>query len=443
MKQAFFFMFLVLLFLTACGTPDAAELKAEAFSGTYTLQVKHSGLYLEVPGSANGTQARQNTRSNSSAQRFRFEGNGGGWYKIIHASSGKALEIDNQSFWLNGAKVQLWDKYTYDNQLWKLEAVGGYYKIINKQSGKALDVSGVSRAAGANVHQWEYLSQDNQLWKLVTLGSTPAPTPTPTPTPTPAPTPAGQPVGPGGTWTMSFSDEFNGASLDTGKWSYGFGWGSPYSDAFTECTSPEQVKVAGGLLTITPKNSPPDPRICNRIDGFGKYTSGVIQTKNKFSQQYGYFEVRMKGAQGSGFASAFWGKRVDETWPPEIDVVEILGKNRRYYHTVHHKSPYAGSNDNWSHGNNFGEFDPTTGFHTYGVEWSPTFIKWYVDGNLVKTYQDYANIPSVMNMVNGQAYYWLINLHIGSTTWKDMGMPDNSTNWSSTMQVDWVRIWKR
>jgi beta-glucanase (GH16 family) len=436
MKQKYWFVFLsTWLLLVGCGTSVTSELDAEAFSGNYVLQVKHSGLVLEVPSTANSTQARQNTRNNSSAQQFRLEDNGGGWYKIVHASSNKALEVDNQYFWLNGTKVQLWDKYTYDNQLWQPQAVaGGYYKIINKQSGKALEVSGISVAAGAKVQQWDYLAQDNQHWRLIAPSSAPTPTPTPTPT-------SGQPVGPGGSWKLSFSDEFGGSALDTSKWNYGFGWGSPYSNAFMECTSPSQVRVASGILTITPKNAPGN---CGRTDGYGNYTSGAIQTKNKFSQQYGYFEVRMKGAQGSGFASAFWGKRADESWPPEIDVVEILGKNKRYYHTVHHKSPYAGSNDKWDSGSNFGAFDPTAGFHTYGVEWSPTFIKWYVDGKLVKEFKDYTDgTPPVMPTINGKAFYWILNLHIGSPTWQDMGIPNSTTNWSSTMQVDWVRIWKK
>jgi hypothetical protein len=440
LKHLHWLIFVCSFFLfTACSTSGTTELKAEAFSGTYLLQVKHSGLVLELPGTTNGVQPQQNALNNSSAQQFRLEDNGGGWYKIVHVASGKALEIDNSAFWLNGTKVQLWDKYTYDNQLWRLETVdNGYYKIINKQSGKALDVRAVSTASGAKIQQWDYAGQDNQKWKLILLNPDPIITPPPNPTPTPTP-PSGQPVGPGGTWRISFSDGFNGSALDSSKWNYGFGWGSPYSSAFMECTSPTQVSVGGGLLTITPKNAPGN---CGRSDGYGKYTSGAIQTKNKFSQQFGYFEVRMKGAQGSGFNSAFWGKRADESWPPEIDVVEILGKNKRYYHTVHHKSPY--NNDKWDSGSNFAAFDPTAGFHTYGVEWSPTFIKWYVDGKLVKEFKDYTDgTPSVMKMINGQAFYWMLNLHIGINNWPDMGIPDSTTNWSSTMQVDWVRIWKR
>lgn len=440
-KSWFVFLYSLVLLLAGCGTPVTSELNAEAFSGTYLLQVKHSGLVLDVPGTSNGVQPQQNTRNNSRAQQFRLEDNGGGWYKIVHIQSGKALEVDNSAFWLNGTKVQLWDKYTYDNQLWKPEAVaGGFYKIINKQSGKVLDVSGISTAVGAKVQQWDYVGQDNQVWKLITVSSG-----TPDPVITPPPSGNG-PSGPGGSWKLSFSDEFSGNALNTSKWNYGFGWGSPYSNAFLECTSPSQVRVSSGVLTITPKNEALTIDTCKRgPNDYGKYTSGALQTRNKFSQQHGYFEVRMKGAQGSGFVSAFWGKRADDTWPPEIDVVEILGKNKRYYHTVHHVSPYTGSTDRWNSGNNFAEFDPTAGFHTYGVEWSPTFIKWYVDGKLVKTYQDYPNIPSVMSMVNGQAFYWILNLHIGTTppVWQDMGQPDSSTNWSSTMQVDWVRIWKR
>jgi beta-glucanase (GH16 family) len=430
----------LLLVLSACGTSPSNELETEAFTGTYIIQAKHSDLVLDIPGSSkdNGVQVQQYTRNNTAAQQFKLEPVSAGWYTIVNVGSGKALEVYNQYFWLNGTKVQQWDKYTGDNQLWSLEALAGdYYKITNKASGKVLDVAGISYASGAGIQQWDNLDQDNQKWKLISL------TPDPVITPPPSPTNA-QPTGPSGLWRMTFSDEFSGAALDTNKWNYGFGWGSPYSNSALECTSPSQVRVASGILTITPKNQPLEIETCKRgANDYGRYTSGAIQTKSKFSQQYGYFEARIKGAQGAGFNSAFWGKRADESWPPEIDVVEILGKNKRYYHTVHHKSPVPGSSDKWDSGSNFAAFDPTSGFHTYGVEWSPTFIKWYVDGKLVKTFSDYANYPSVMNMVNGQAFYWILNLHVGMPNWPDMGVPDNSTKWSSTMQVDWVRIWKR
>jgi beta-glucanase (GH16 family) len=436
----FFLCGLFLLVLSACGSSTTPELQTESLAGTYIIQAKHSGLVLDIPGGSkeNGLQVQQYTRNNTTAQQFRLEPASGNWYKIVNVNSGKALEVFNQYFWLNGTKIQQWDKYTGDNQLWSLEAIAGdYYKITNKASGKVLDVAGISQEVGAQIQQWNNLNQNNQKWKLISL------TPDPVITPPPAPS-NGQPVGPGGSWKATFRDEFNGTSLDTSKWNYGFGWGSPYSNSALECTNPSQVRVTGGKLVITPKNQPLRIDACKRGDNdYGRYISGAIQTKNKFSQQHGYFEVRLRGAQGAGFNSAFWGKRADESWPPEIDVVEILGKNKRYYHTVHHKSPIAGSNDKWDSGSNFAAFDPTSGFHTYGVEWSPTFIKWYVDGKLVKTFIDYTNTPSVMQMVNGQAFYWILNLHIGMLDWPDMGVPDSSTNWSSTMQVDWVRIWKK
>src|SRR5579875_1870440 len=68
-----------------------------------------------------------------------------------------------------------------------------------------------------------------------------------------------QPAGPGGKWTLTFRDEFNGSTLNTAKWATGwFGSGitGPINSSEQECYAPGQVQVSGGTLNITVAKSP-------------------------------------------------------------------------------------------------------------------------------------------------------------------------------------------
>lgn len=104
---------------------------------------------------------------------------GGGYYKLIVQSSGKALDVAGSST-ADGANVQQWTDNGGSEQQWKIVDVGGgYYKLIAHCSGKALDVVGGYTTDGANVQQWTDNGNSQQKWmftKLITLPDTTAPT---------------------------------------------------------------------------------------------------------------------------------------------------------------------------------------------------------------------------------------------------------------------------
>ncbi len=115
----------------------------------------------------------------------------------------------------------------------------------------------------------------------------------------------------------------------------------------------------------------------SRIEGAAPMSSGEIIHGETF--QYGYFETRMRAARGEGIVTGFFTFARDgasqKTWN-EIDV-EILGRSTdRVELTVHaegrktHKTVELG-------------FDAADGFHTYGFEWAPDAVRWYIDGVMV------------------------------------------------------------
>ncbi|MCW2573791.1 MAG: endo,3,4-beta-glycanase, C-terminal secretion signal protein, partial [Frankiales bacterium] len=149
---------------------------------------------------------------------------------------------------------------------------------------------------------------------------------------------------------------------------------------------------ADGTLSITARASD-NPEI------FGyDYTSGAITTKGVWSQLYGYFEMRASVPAAAGTWPAFWMLPADSSWPPELDIMEILGDTTQTVYQTWHSNNGADGRP---------IFAPQTidGMHTYGCLWSPTELIWYLDG--VETWR--AATPSDMN----KPMFLLANMAMG------------------------------
>ena len=177
------------------------------------------------------------------------------------------------------------------------------------------------------------------------------------------------PDGPKGHWQLIFYDHFAGSTIDPANWStcYHFGCTDNGNNEL-EWYEASQVKVHDGTvaLTVTPDS----------ING-KEYVSGMLSSYGKFSFRYGYAQIVAKLPVGQGLWSAFWTEPEDGTWPPEIDVLENWAQSHCVSLYVHY-----GSADAWDSAN---MLVPTasSAFHTYGVDWEPGTIAWYVDGFLV------------------------------------------------------------
>ncbi|NML96221.1 family 16 glycosylhydrolase [Novosphingobium olei] len=175
-----------------------------------------------------------------------------------------------------------------------------------------------------------------------------------------------------------------------------------------------------GVLTITMDRVKPGDE--GKFYGYS-YTSGNIDSIGSFHQTYGYFEARLKLAAGQGLHDAFWLLPMDGTWPPELDIVEQRGADpTRVINGVH-------SSENTSAGT-FSVPTATTEFHTYGLDWEPDYLTWYIDGVAVRTVPTPAGLDKPM--------YMLLNLG-GGSDWA--GDPDSTTPFPARMQIDYVRVY--
>ncbi len=234
-------------------------------------------------------------------------------------------------------------------------------------------------------------------------------------------------------YKLVFNDDFDGDSLDTTKWGYNYSWGHSHNHA-AWCV-PENVIVKDGILTLKGENQQHPDAVGKRGTFNNKkydivYTSGAVNTHHKFNFDYGYFEARMKMPKGKGMWPAWW--MLKDGWPPEIDMLEVLCSKPHELHVNFHYGPAW--NEHYSHEQvlNLG-YSTSDDYHTYGFEWTPDYMRYYVDGKQVG--HDFTN-KSAIKEASGM--YMILNLAIDG--WD--GKPDSSTVWPAEFCIDYVRAWQ-
>lgn len=245
---------------------------------------------------------------------------------------------------------------------------------------------------------------------------------------------------------LTFADEFNSLNLyngTSGTWTTTYGYGGAmaksnrtlndeaqvYTDANWRGTDGKMTpinpfSITNGILNITETKLTAEQSASN----WGlQYSSGLLTTKSTFSQLYGYFEVNTKLPAGQGMWPAFWLLPADGTWPPELDVMEQLGKDPETVYMTAHTS--ANGKFNESLQSVVHVSDVTQNYHTYGVLWTATDIVWYLDGAVVAKTATPDDMHSPM--------YMLLNLAVGGG-WGGgiVGTPDKAT-----MQIDYVHAY--
>lgn len=190
---------------------------------------------------------------------------------------------------------------------------------------------------------------------------------------------------PGSGYTLAFEDEFNGSELNNSQWYYRAG-----SNAYTD-NKKDNVSVSDGFLRIALKKEPAGT-------GGKAYSGGGIITKPLLG--YGYYETRFKQWNKEGFHSSFWiaglNQRVsvldgDQLYSPstdyqvnEIDGFEIDTSHPDGLMTAGHYWWPGDAHLTYVPYTTYKEVDSSDGYHTYGMEWTPTKIKFYVDGKMFR-----------------------------------------------------------
>ncbi|MFI0090840.1 RICIN domain-containing protein [Streptomyces bobili] len=142
---------------------------------TYTMTNAGSGLNLTIAGGSttNGTTATQQNPATATDQRWRFDRQASGYFKVVNTASGKVLGVQNQST-ANGATILQWDDNgTLDHEWAIAPHPGGGHSLINRVTGKYLEIPSASTTAGTTAVQWSSTSCACQRWNLTQTGLPP------------------------------------------------------------------------------------------------------------------------------------------------------------------------------------------------------------------------------------------------------------------------------
>lgn len=235
-----------------------------------------------------------------------------------------------------------------------------------------------------------------------------------------------QPIGPTGPFVLTLSEECDGP-LGPDWITYWVPEPSQPSDRTightAEYVADDRVSVVGGLCIIVADDTP---------NGDRSYTSGTINTAQRFEQGLGYFEARIKAVSGMGVWTD-WRLRTVDGWPPAIDVANIFGRDPTTVRFSNYwGSPYPEHSSVIEH---FTDADFSASYHVFGVERTATELVWYVDG------VERARTSEGIDGLTGPRY---LSLAVLVGTGDDPSEPpDDTTVWPVEMGIDWVRAWER
>ena len=214
-------------------------------------------------------------------------------------------------------------------------------------------------------------------------------------------------------------------------------------------------------------------------DGTPGYTGGDVKGQN-MEFNYGYFEARAKLPVGTGTGVSFWalGTRTnDKPYAPEIDVIETFGKNNYIVSNLHswwkssrkikglvcsETQQLAGhiqhlnnglSTDGFSGGNGYSKEGITTmadDFHTFACEWTPTYVKFFMDGYCYTTVDITSNLThqtegykmsEYMFFTDGSKMHLAFGSGLGATLnfWDKIS---ESTEIPSKYYVDYIHLYQ-
>jgi beta-glucanase (GH16 family) len=203
-----------------------------------------------------------------------------------------------------------------------------------------------------------------------------------------------------------------------------------YGGRSTTALGLDPFNVRDGILSIVASRTPPGlkPALFNN-----EYLSGILTTQGKFSQKYGYFEIRSKIPIGTGVWPAFWLLADDGGWPPEIDVMEGRGQRPGdLVMTTHWRIPATGRVE--SCGFDFQVVDTATAFHDYGVLWQRDRIIYFIDRKPVSEIKVPAGFDDPM--------YMIVNLAMGSKNFQGVGFVDGQSPNTVAFEIDRISAYQ-
>lgn len=241
-------------------------------------------------------------------------------------------------------------------------------------------------------------------------------------------------------WVLVFSDEFDGDTLDATKWTRTPKQSSNWNQ-YMDDSDPALAEIRDGCLVLKGTKDTEDP---NDRD----YREAGVWTRDKFTLQYGKVEFRARFDSVQGVWPALWLNSGAYGWPTggEIDVMEHLNYEGRVYQTIHMGGKDGVENKDWSFGVTPG-IDKTV-FNTYGVEWEPGEIRFFVNGRLTGTFtKENTSAEHWPFDKEDNGFYLIMSMQIGGN-WVENAGENKGIDAAALyrdgaeIEIDYVRVWQ-
>ena len=183
----------------------------------------------------------------------------------------------------------------------------------------------------------------------------------------------------------------------------------PWADDGSGCTNfdnpelqwylPSQVQAGDDALHLVASRTPTHGKTRDGRSKTYHWRSGMLTTYRSMTFTYGFVEVDARIPRGDGLWTTLWLLPQDQSFPPEIDIAEVYGVDTQQLSAVYHASPTGRAFKTVS------TDDLSSSYHTYGVDWEPDSITWYL--NRKKVYEYRGTTPA-------QPMYFLANLAVAN-----------------------------
>ncbi|MHC5137030.1 MAG: glycoside hydrolase family 16 protein, partial [Planctomycetota bacterium] len=233
-------------------------------------------------------------------------------------------------------------------------------------------------------------------------------------------------------YKLVWSDEFDGASIDSGTWKKEVNPGVTYNahqkQFYTDKDDNSFIK--DGTLVIRAQK---EDYIIN------DYTSARLNTYGNFGLTYGKIEAKIKTASGEGLRCKLLmlpEELVYGAWARsgQIDIMETQGahpdrvKGGIFHGGQGHYNAYSGREHVAD------DVDFSEDFHIYTVEWQPYEIRWFLDGQLYAMQNQWSSFSAEYPAPFDIPFYLAASVAVDGNT--------DDSSFPAEMAIDWIRAYQ-
>jgi beta-glucanase (GH16 family) len=120
----------------------------------------------------------------------------------------------------------------------------------------------------------------------------------------------------------------------------------------------------------------------------------------------------------------------------EIDIMEAINQVEEVHGTLHYGGSWP-NNTSTTASYTDATADFSADYHVYALEWEPGAMRWYADGTLYATQDEWHSTEAAFPAPFDRRFHLLVNLAVGGN-WP--GPPDETTTFPQEFRIDWIRV---